>query len=131
MVTLVTVASIERMAQMLSVAKHWDGPMSAVMYARDPDEERAVQELVANKLSQWLWARKDVLQILAVSCSLESKDSETYTFPINLLRHLAVACAQSDLVFYVDVDFLPSSGSARLIYPVSYTHLTLPTICSV
>ena len=51
---------------------------------------------------------------------------------VPLLSHMAPA-GDSDVNLGMDIDLskLEAGKEMRVIYPVSYTHLTLPTICSV
>jgi len=119
-VTLSTVASIDRMSQVLTVAAHWDGPMSVALYARSRQEENVLHDLVFDRLSTWLEKRKEEVQIVMVpACSAQSADDadgDTLNFPINELRFHAVACAGTELVFYIDVDFVPSKNASGLIH---------------
>lgn len=52
--------------------------------------------------------------MLLSDCSGASSAAMSY-FPVNSLRRAATGAAATDLIFYVDVDFLPSTGAALRI----------------
>ena len=115
-VTLVTIASIDRIAQVMSVAMHWEGPISIALHAGSDEETEQVKDLVHGRMGAWLEARLHAVKVVLVSaCFQDARHMKQYVFPINVLRNHAVVCAHTESVFYVDVDFIPSHGAARLI----------------
>jgi len=113
-VTLATVASIDRLAQLTTLASLWDGPMSVALYARTKEEEQALVDLISGEFSGWLTKRKQLLRIVVVSaCWKDADHQDFYSFPINVLRSHAVGCADTELVMFVDVDFLPSARASE------------------
>ena len=109
LVTLSTVASIERTGQVLSVAAHWRGAMAVVLYARTGREEAAFRAVVA-RLEGWLRAREYPMRILVVSACYKnhSRSGDVHYFPINILRQHSIACACTEWVWYIDADFVPN-----------------------
>ena len=73
--------------------------------------------LLQGALSGWLLQRAggDLRIVLVSPCYTDDTGTRAYALPINILRHHAVAVAATDLVFYIDVDFLPSAGAASRI----------------
>jgi len=114
-VTLATTASIDRLWQLMTVAQHWDGAISAVLYARSQIEETAMERWVL-RMSWWLAERKENITIVMVAACYSDPDHEqSYSFPVNMLRFHSIACATTQLVFFSDIDFVPSEGAADLI----------------
>ena len=73
------------------------------IYARTRQEEQAILGLISDKLAPWLASRSTEMEmrIVIVSACVDQE-----SFPINELRYHAVACANTEVVFYVDVDFI-------------------------
>jgi len=65
-VTLATIASLDRFAQVATLASIWDGPMSVALYAPTPEEEQALVDLILGTLSAWLTKRKQLLRFIVV-----------------------------------------------------------------
>ena len=65
-VTLATIASLDRFAQVATLASIWDGPMSVALYAPTPEEEQALVDLILGTLSAWLTQRKQLLRFIVV-----------------------------------------------------------------
>ena len=65
-VTLATIASLDRFAQVATLARLWDGPMSVALYAPTPEEEQALVDLILGTLSAWLTKRKQLLRFVVV-----------------------------------------------------------------
>ena len=115
-VTLVTIASIDRIAQLVSIGARWDGPISVALHANDDDEANEIRFLIDGRLGSWFASRDHAVRVVLVSaCFADASHTEQYTFPVNVLRHHAVLCAQTETVFYVDVDFIPSHDLAKHI----------------
>ena len=63
---------------------------------------------------------------------LKFKQFLSYTQERELLGELTFYRSCFDVHYYeLDIEILPESKSIQGTVPVSYTHLTLPTICSV
>jgi len=115
-VTLATIASIDRLAQALSVAERWEGPISLALHASCNEEAEEITALVHGPLSTWFRSRAYPVRVVLVSaCFADAHHAMQYVFPVNVLRHHAVVCAPTETVFYIDVDFVPSHGAARLV----------------
>jgi hypothetical protein len=111
-VTLATVASLDRILVSLFSAAHWDGPFSVTYFARNHTERETLRLFVAQTLVPFCQRRG---QDLRVSVVFDCVGTHAGLFPVNTLRNSAVAAAVTDLVLYVDVDFIPSKSALRHI----------------
>ena len=93
--------------------------MTVAFYTRSLREEEALQDLIMRRLSRWLTARTEPVTIVNVpACVMHGRDGGV--FPINELRWYAVACAESEFVFYLDVDFVPSHNASGVLPSASW-----------
>ena len=114
-VTLATVASLDRALSSLYTAAHWDGPVSIVYFAHSDQECHALRKFVSQILALFCHTRGQNLIVTLLSlCSGFISDNMAH-FPINTLRRAAVAAAETDLVLYVDADFIPSHQALQYI----------------
>jgi hypothetical protein len=111
-VTLATVASLDRSLVSLFSAAHWDGPFSVTYFARNHTEREMLRLFVAQTLVPFCRKRG---QDLRVSVVFDCVGAHAGLFPVNTLRRNAVAAAVTELVLYVDVDFIPSKSALRYI----------------
>jgi len=111
-VTLATVASLDRCLVSLFSAAHWDGPFSVTYFARNHTEREILRLFVAQTLAPFCQRRG---QDLRVSVVFDCVGAHARRFPVNTLRRSAVAAAVTDLVLYVDVDFIPSKSALQYI----------------
>ena len=97
------------------------------MYSRDPAPTRA-------RLVTW----RGILSHMLVLALLAPALLETNSRPVvgvlyqpidESLQELCPSCGSYVVASYVQ--WLQSAGARVALLPVSYTHLTLPTICSV
>lgn len=98
-ITLATVATPDRLRRVFEIVAYWDGLISLSYFSYD-----TIHDTINTLLSYNLPWHK-----IKVSVILQDKEKED-AFPINLLRNIAIDETVSDLVFYVDVDFVPSNG---------------------
>uniref|UniRef100_A0A8B9ZJ37 LARGE xylosyl- and glucuronyltransferase 2 n=1 Tax=Anas platyrhynchos TaxID=8839 RepID=A0A8B9ZJ37_ANAPL len=84
-VTLVAQLSMDRLQMLEAICKHWAGPISLALYMSDAEAQ----------------------QFLRYCPGL---GGEGQFYPINLLRNVALANAQTPYVFLTDIDFLPMYG---------------------
>ncbi|EKX32600.1 hypothetical protein GUITHDRAFT_148516 [Guillardia theta CCMP2712] len=113
-ISLASIGSIDRSIQMLHVMLQWDGPVSLVFYARSEEEERFISAFVEETMipAAVRSCRELNLQLLS-DCHDQGSPERVYPFPVNKLRSVAVSRAKTDLVLYIDVDFIPSADAAR------------------
>ena len=108
----------------MSVAAHWEGPMSVALYARTRHEEQAIRALISENLASWLEQRREEMRIVMVpACSLNADAEES--FPINELRYHAVACATTELVR----NFVPFFLWSQLACSMQSRRSPVETIC--
>jgi len=71
--------------------------MSVALYARTEEEQREISLLLGHRLAPWLRRRGDLKVVLVSPCYKDAHRS-ALTFPVNVLRHHAVANAFTELV---------------------------------
>lgn len=98
-VTLVSQLSIDRLQVLATLFKHWDGPVSVVMYASDSEVWQMLQYFEAANLLQ---KRKNI------AVHVVYKQGQLY--PVNFLRNVALSAVSTPFVFLLDIDFLPMFG---------------------
>ena len=114
-VTLATVASLDRTLVSLFAAAHWDGPVSVVYFAHSAEEREVLHHFAVHTFARFCDKRGQNLLISVVfNCSGALSDNIA-EFPVNKLRWKAVAAAGTDLVLYVDTDFIPSKSALQHI----------------
>lgn len=114
-VTLASVASIDRFMVVLYSAAQWDGALSLAFYARTEHERELLRQWVRHTLEPFCVQQQQALRVTLLAECREPGASEVLLFPINTLRAAAMAAAPTDLVLYTDVDFIPSTGAAQAI----------------
>lgn len=97
-VTLVTQLTIDRLSVFESLSKRWNGPISAAFYL-DKNQVKDLKRYV--KRSQILSNRTNIGYHVVYR--------EGLFYPINYLRNIALNSINTEYVFLVDVDFLPSN----------------------
>ncbi|XP_068539910.1 xylosyl- and glucuronyltransferase LARGE2 isoform X2 [Anas acuta] len=98
-VTLVAQLSMDRLQMLEAICKHWAGPISLALYMSDAEAQQFLRYAQASEV---LSARRNVAYHIVY------KEGQFY--PINLLRNVALANAQTPYVFLTDIDFLPMYG---------------------
>ncbi|XP_075282859.1 xylosyl- and glucuronyltransferase LARGE2 [Opisthocomus hoazin] len=98
-VTLVAQLSMDRLQMLEAICKHWAGPISLALYMSDAEAQQFLRYAQASEV---LSARRNVAYHIVY------KEGQFY--PINLLRNMALANAQTPYVFLTDIDFLPMYG---------------------
>ena len=142
-VTLVTQLTVDRMRRFIEVAHLWSPfPVSACIYLSDPLDllialghlntytDKLTPETLYLTLIQPAY---DDTLFAAQHQQAEADASKrfwTQRYPINLLRNVALIHSPTDLVFVMDVDFIPAktlaSYAQRIIAP-TYRHMRLDT----
>jgi len=124
-VCLVTQCSMDRLVQLQALMSTWNGEMSvAVFMDSAPGSEQALEG------QQRILA---CCKRAAASCALAGQPAPALTvtivyrldeaevrcppydclYPVNTMRNVALAGARSDIVFLLDVDFVPSHGLCK------------------
>eukprot|EP00961_Rhodomonas_salina_P169765 2287551-Rhodomonas_salina.1 len=115
-VTLASVASVDRALAVLHVSASWDDAVSIAMYARTDAEAIAIRSFILNTLAPYCESKGQLFHATLISsCTVKDSPDEVLSFPINKLRWHAVAAASTNIVLYVDVDFLPSKDASAMI----------------
>ena len=99
LLSLVTHLSVNKLDRLETLARWWNGPISAALYCSDRAQ--------ADKLDSYL-SNKSVttgLQDLSVHVFLEQNK---FAYPHNILRNMALTNAQTKFVLLVDADLVPS-----------------------
>ena len=123
-ITLVAQCSLDRLDRLIAQLASWRGPASVALYIESPQgseaaaqaESEAVRRLRSAASETAIDTHRLVVSILyrASSSSLEQEaNAEMPLYPINALRNLAMSHAPTELVFLLDVDFVPSAGLLR------------------
>lgn len=92
-ITLATQLSFDRLDRLLRMIREWHGPISAAIFIGLDDVFLVMKKLMFENIP---WGRVDIHLV----------SSNTTTFPINILRNIAVNNSRTDMVFYLDVDFI-------------------------
>ncbi|XP_035694904.1 LARGE xylosyl- and glucuronyltransferase 2-like isoform X2 [Branchiostoma floridae] len=105
-VTLVTQVSMDRIAMLDRIIRHWDGPMAVALYvpttSQKPDTNHDWKRYYINKKLRHPKFRT-FCSVLAVYANVVNDE-----YPINYLRNLALRMVKSKYVFLLDADFIPS-----------------------
>lgn len=100
-VTLVMHLSTDRISMLEIIGERWAGPISVAIYVSDQDVVK-VEKFVTN--SPTLFHRRNI------GYHLVFREQDDSTYPINMLRNIALQEAMANFVFLCDADFAPSSG---------------------
>ncbi|XP_031781618.1 LARGE xylosyl- and glucuronyltransferase 1 isoform X2 [Nasonia vitripennis] len=103
-ILLATQCSIERVALLEELAKHWPGVISIALYLSD-NEVQSFLDFVQN--SEELRNRKNIAYHIVY------KEGEFY--PVNYLRNVAMTHITLPYIFQIDIDFLPQIGLHRIL----------------
>lgn len=96
-ITLTTQLGLNKIARLSILAARWNGPVSAVVRLTSLED--------LHQLKESLWDHRENLKKVAFHLYFEHKDR---TYPINILRNMAINEIKSDYFALFDVDFFPS-----------------------
>lgn len=134
MVTIVTQSSLDRLGNLEVMAATWTGPIVCALYAPPGEADVTVAAAAAAHARVMDCARghRCSLDIYVVGEEQQQEEEEDVgangsgdeswrcAYPINRLRNVAVSRAVTDLIFNLDVDFVPSPGlHDRIVAAVS------------
>jgi hypothetical protein len=110
-ITLVTQCSVDRLPQLEAQARAWRGAMSVAIFVQSPATDLPVIAELYARLSA-----STSLEIALVSSLAADGGYSEYErlYPINTLRNVAAEHARTELLFLVDVDFVPSRRLRKL-----------------
>jgi glycosyltransferase-like protein LARGE len=107
-ITLVTQCSVDRLPQFEAQAQAWDGPISVAIFVQSPDTDLPSIADLHTRLVESTSCAMEITLVHALPEDDEAAFSEyERLYPINALRNIAVGHARSDLLFLLDVDFVP------------------------
>ncbi|XP_043233397.1 LARGE xylosyl- and glucuronyltransferase 1-like isoform X2 [Amphibalanus amphitrite] len=98
-VTLVAQLSMDRLQMVEALCRHWEGPVSLVVYMSDAE---------AQVFLQYVQQSPVLRQRDNVAYHVVYKDGMYY--PVNYLRNVALREVLTPYVFLADIDFLPMKG---------------------
>ena len=97
--------SWNKIATVKVMSERWDGPIScSVLYEGDKKSmEKDMQALVDS------WPKR--AQPIVFHMVLQKAKTEKDMYPINIMRNFSMEHAQTDIVFIIDADFVPSKDA--------------------
>ena len=95
-VTLITQLSIDRIQNVEILLRHWEGPITLVLYCTDSDLYQFLHYIESFPV----WSKR-----FNVALHVVYKQGEFY--PVNLLRNVGLRYSNTPYVFLTDIDFLP------------------------
>ncbi|CAL8074741.1 unnamed protein product [Calicophoron daubneyi] len=98
-ITLVSQLTFDRLDRLENIARSWEGPISLALYLTDREASLLVEYVEG---SQTLCKRRNIGYHVVYIDGL--------FYPINELRNVGMRFAQTEFVFLLDIDFLPSEG---------------------
>jgi hypothetical protein len=90
-----------RLVRLADLASRWDGPISVAVYGHNDSDSETLMAFIRNS--------QDTLKHTIVNFITDDRASASY--PINILRNIALEHAPTDNVLLLDVDFIPSVDS--------------------
>ncbi|KAI9265570.1 glycosyl-transferase for dystroglycan-domain-containing protein [Sporodiniella umbellata] len=104
-VTLISQFSVNRLDTFAQVIENWKGPISIAIYlTQSTDINEMIQYF---KVPSQLQLYSDVT-ITFIKPNYE--DQGHLAYPINHLRNMAIVGSDTEYIFVIDADFMPSSG---------------------
>ena len=102
-VSLITHASVEKVHLLEDIVMRWEGPISCAVYAFEQHPEQLAHVLQNPAIRE----RVSVHLVVGIDPYLP--------YPINVMRNVALDYADTDYVFAIDIDFIPSQSCYREI----------------
>lgn len=109
-VTLATHTSVGRLHMLEQIGNRWGGPISVAVFLHDLDDELVQLNNALNSLSPDIRSR--------VNYSVVFFSQNLWDYPVNLMRNRVIQSITTELMFLVDIDFIPSAG----LYPWIVEH---------
>jgi len=116
MITIVTQCSIDRLPQLRSMCQAWSGIISVAIYIKENVElcKERLNELF-HEMERCYSVVLDISLLYENNLDRTDSDGVDVLYPINHLRNLALDNASSELVFLLDVDFVPSLNMHEML----------------
>lgn len=123
-VALVTQCSVDRLASLQELSKHWAGSISVALYLNDMEVQNFLEFY---ERSEELKARKNIAyhivykegvypaKIVSKWFAITKYHLLQEFYPINYLRNVAMEHLSAPYVFHLDIDFLPQLGLHELL----------------
>ena len=113
-ITLVTQCSVDRIPQLEAQARAWNGAMSVAIFIQAPATDLpAIAELHERLTATGSSLSIEIILVHSLAADGEFSEYERL-YPINTLRNTAVEHARTELLFLVDVDFVPCRRLCKL-----------------
>ena len=110
-----TDASPNRLARLVQMAERWDGYISVAIYGKKDDEDDLKRKVESFWHDQAKDLKDKVIIHLVIDARQEEEGYDDMHYPHNILRNIAIEHTPTDLVFYNDVDFIPSADSHAML----------------
>jgi glycosyltransferase-like protein LARGE len=127
-ITLFTQVSLDRIGLVHDLIRRWEGPLSIAIYIESINDMPALQ-LVINRLKSMIIGNHAKSVIISLLFGIEflyhagfkghvstARHPYDLLYPINALRNLALSQCQTELVFSLDTDFVPSDLSHTTLH---------------
>lgn len=122
-ISLVTQCSVDRIDRLSQLLSAWRGPASVAVYIPYPQGSPEASAAIDLTLSRIRLEGGVGERCSQLSLSLSYQPHADAQYPINALRNIALKRATTELVFLLDVDFVPS---ANLLHHLSSQSGKLP-----
>ena len=110
-ITVFTQVSVNKLPRVKDIVQRWRAPVSCAVYlSTEQDMETFIDFLEQQQQQQHLDEGTSWTSFVAFHVMVEPH-TEKKQYPINILRNLALKHVQTDYVFLLDVDFVPSVGA--------------------
>jgi len=106
-ITIVSQLDISRLDRLTECSKNWDGLISVAIYIKEYSEIDKLEELLKQPQYKSLAENTDIHLVV--------KHFNDKPYPINYLRNIAIEYSRTDLVFVLDIDFVPSPNAHKII----------------
>ena len=113
-ITVFTQVSVDKLPRVRNVVQRWRAPVSCAVYLSTEQDMDTFIDFLEQQQQQHLEDGMRWTSFVAFHAMVEppvDKNKKQKQYPINILRSLALKHVQTDYVFLLDVDFVPSVGA--------------------
>ena len=104
-ISLLTQSSVQRLQKLPRLCSHWLGLIDIAVLISNSEQRRLALHLAKSSSCR----SRLRLHLVFVPLPVES-------YPVNFLRNIALDRSTTDLVFLLDIDFLPSAGAHDVLW---------------